>query len=195
MRHKLTHSTIQQVRFPDDWFPFGGCGIYRPAAAAVHIFGDDAPTWQGAMLIYLWRRFGLPVNAWDGEKDLVNYWLTTPDPAILLCADPGVCPWTSFGFGLCPDLYADVDAAWLQWKQAEQATPWSQHVLAQRIDYAITAAMCELQRPVLINSNALTIAGPLVDTAPESRWDFASVSPLAGVGCTCGCRMSAGEAE
>lgn len=54
----------------------------------------------GSLFAYCFRRFGYPERGWDGRKDLVQYFLTTPHPELFLGVRPyvGGTPTISLSF-------------------------------------------------------------------------------------------------
>ncbi len=52
------------------------------------VIGDNID--YGRLFAYLFRRFGYPNQGWDGYKQLVTYYLTTPHPDLLLQITPYV---------------------------------------------------------------------------------------------------------
>lgn len=50
------------------------------------IFGDHLD--YGSLFAYLFRRFGYPNVGWDDYKQLVQYYLSTPDPDMVLSVTP-----------------------------------------------------------------------------------------------------------
>ena len=58
----------------------------------------------GGVFIYLFRRFGYPRIGWDGRKELVQYYLTTPMEGVLLSVRPNVTGGGTFGYMLRIDL-------------------------------------------------------------------------------------------
>ena len=44
----------------------------------------------GRLFAYCFRRFGYPERGWDGYKELVRYYLSTPNQNLILCIEPSV---------------------------------------------------------------------------------------------------------
>ena len=58
-------------------------GIHLPEG-----FYGSAKMGYGALFAYLFRRFGYPDTGWDDDKQLVKYYLATPEPDMVLAAHP-----------------------------------------------------------------------------------------------------------
>ena len=63
----------------------------------------------GDIFIYLFRRFGYPRIGWDGRKELVQYYLTTPMDGVLLSVRPNVPGGGIFGYMLRIDLDVECE--------------------------------------------------------------------------------------
>lgn len=57
------------------------------------VLGERIP--YGNLLAYCFRRFGYPNVAWDGDKDLAAYMLTTPREDLLMRVEPHVSEWSA----------------------------------------------------------------------------------------------------
>lgn len=57
-------------------------GVLWPETLANEVFGRHLNS--GQVFLYLFRRFGYPVYGWDGYKEVVQYFLTTPMRGVYL---------------------------------------------------------------------------------------------------------------
>lgn len=84
----------------------------------------------GHLLAYCFRRFGYPARGWDGDKELVTYYLTTPHPGMVLKVAPSVSNVTdlSLCFMVKAELNRELDAYALQERNAwrERARDWAE---------------------------------------------------------------------
>lgn len=91
------------------------------------IVGDEVD--PGQLFAYLFRRFGYPELSWDGQKDLVVYYLTTPHPDLTLAVRPSLSGAAHFSFMYLAtehkrkEIYAYEKRPITQWWQ--RAYDWS----------------------------------------------------------------------
>lgn len=180
---KKLYPTITQASDIVGWGICGSDMVYDPHDKARDIFGEPDRDCRGDQFLYLFRRFGYPMFGWDDYKSLVSYYLTTPDPQVVLWCKPYSSPWLSFGYGIHPELSETAERAELEWRRTEpRLLTWQEQPVYQRIDRAIRAAMNELFRPVPIRDTLYNILGRVRDDSPYARWKRAEFSPQAGYG-------------
>ena len=90
----------QVTAFETDYHGAMG-GIFDLSDDVKKIVGDLV---AGDAFIYLFRRFGYPRFGWDGLKDLVRYYVTTPMEGVLLTIKPNVTGGGTFGYMLREDI-------------------------------------------------------------------------------------------
>ena len=172
------HPTMTQVKDIVGWDICGGSSVYDPDDAAREILGKPERDVRGDQVMYLFRRFGYPIHGWDDYKSITGYFLTTPDPDIILWCKPYSSPDLSFGFGISADLAQDAYRAAMTARGAR----WKSHSIYQRIDRAIRAAIHELLRPVYIRGVDYDILGRPRNDSPAINWERAEYSSQAGYG-------------
>lgn len=174
------HPTMAQARDLARWSICGSSSIYDPRDAVRAVFSveeEDGDDVRGAQFMYLFRRFGYPIYGWDDHKDIVSYYLTTPDPDVILWCKPYCTPDLSFGYGVSPALDKEaMQAVSANWRTFDK------HPIHQRIDRAIRAALTELWRPVYVRDVPYNIIGRVYDDLPHGDLDAAEPSPQAGYG-------------
>lgn len=155
----------------------------RPGTIAAEFFGEP-PNFAATSFLYLFRRFGYPVQNWDGEKGLVDYFLSTPDPDIILWCKPASQPQRSFGIGYRKDIDYRLHWMWLQApeNEAEAAEERRHHPIHQRIENAYRVALTELLRPVYVRDMPYTILGHVSCGSVLLDLPEAAVSAQAGYG-------------
>lgn len=70
------------------------------------VCGDEVD--YGALFAYCFRRFGYPERGWDGDKQLVGYYLTTPHPGMVLRVTPSLGNQSTLSLG----FLVEWDAHW-----------------------------------------------------------------------------------
>lgn len=180
----MTFPGITQFATPYEWNVCGSDMVFSPKRTALKVFGahDYSPptvkdNTTGAQFAYLFRRFGYPISGWDDHKSLVAYYLTTPDPDIILWCNPSSRVQYSFGYGKSDEFTGKAQRAEMKARGGE----WELHPIYLRIETAIVAALNELLRPIYVRDTAYNILGSMSDEA-AAKWDAASYSPQAGYG-------------
>lgn len=173
---------MAQVPIHPDWAFRQSDAICRVGALAATVLATPRADYRGAMLAYLFRRFGYPINGWDGQKSLVWYFLTTPDPAVLLWVDPAAAVHLSFGYGTAGPLSQEIQAALLLQTTDLPGSAAAQQALARRVARALRPRLRDLLRPVTIRSTAINILGGVPDDSPWARRAGAEPSHQAGYG-------------
>jgi hypothetical protein len=184
MPGRKTHPTIAQVLDLSDWDICGGGPIYSGSDAAEVVFPDLSDA-RADQFMYLFRRFGYPIHGGDPHKSLVDYFLTTPDPDVILWCKPASSLRWSFGVGISPSFYPEAYGAnrrWMMQRGNRRPERWEDHPVCQRVHGAMCAAMTELLRPVRIRDVAYNILGRVEDGTPYTRWHAAERSHQAGYG-------------
>lgn len=177
-----TYLKIRQVQDIDNWDICGSSMVYSPREAARDTFGAPDYDTRGNQVMYLFRRFGYPIHGWDDHKSIMDFFLTTPDPDIILWCKPYGIPDMSFGFGISLALSKAAEAAEFAWRCTTPRTEeWKSTPFYQRIDRAIRSAMHELLRPVYIRDTDYNLLGRVKEDAPAFR-KAAEHSPQAGYG-------------
>lgn len=177
---------MTQFATPYDWDVCGSDMVFRPQMAAEQAFGVDtgftlplsSQNTTGAQFAYLFRRFGYPISGWDDYKELVSYFLTTPEPDVILWCKPSSHLRYSFGYGKSLELSDKTMRLEMEFRGVE----WKAHPIRKRIESAITAAMTELLRPVFVRDVPYNIVGRVPDESPYVTWERAKYSPQAGFG-------------
>lgn len=185
MPGRKTHPEIAQVRDLAGWDICGGGPVYSGSDGAEVVFpdGDDGDM-RAVQFMYLYRRFGYQIHGGDPHKSLADYFLSTPDPDVVLWCKPGSSLRWSFGVGISPALAEQAYIAKMQWRRSKNRNPeqWEDHPIYVRIHTAICAAMTELLRPVYIRDVDYNILGRVPGDAPYGRWNAAEHSPQSGYG-------------
>lgn len=185
MPGRNTHPDIAQVYDLSGWDICGGGPIYSGSDAAEVVFPDLQEDMRAVQFLYLFRRFGYPIHGGDSYKSLVDYFLSTPDPEVVLWCKPGSSLRWSFGVGISPAFSVvayDANRQWMMQRASRKPERWEDHLVCKRVHKAMCAAMTELLRPVLVRDVAYNILGRIKDGDPCGRWRFAEYSPQAGYG-------------
>lgn len=109
--------------------------VFLSDPIVAQVFGDEVD--YGKLFAYCFRRFGYPNKGWDGYKQLVSYYLTTPHPDMVLEITPYVGDTASLSLRfLVPreahfaiEMYARRDReAWelrsLDWAEQQGLPAW-----------------------------------------------------------------------
>lgn len=121
--------------------------IFSPGdLAAQHL--SAGPEFLATAFVYLYRRFGPPMSAYDRDKEITAYLLTTPEPDVLLWCLPGTDVRTSFGLGVRNDQMGPIHVL------CDQSDEGVGRIIA-----ALTASIQELMEPVLVRDVAMTVCG------------------------------------
>lgn len=177
------HPSMTQFAGHFEWDVCGSDMVFGPRTVARRVFSEDeglplvVSNKTGAQFAYLFRRFGYPISGWDDYKSLVSYYLTTPDPDIILWCNPSSRISTSFGYGKSPVLAEKAERT----ERSMRGGDWPKHLIYRRFEEALAAAMHELLRPVYVRDTAYNILGSMTDE-DAAKWDRAERSPQAGYG-------------
>lgn len=177
-RHK-----VAQAADLADWSICKSSMVFSGGDVAERVLGDTDRNIYGDMVLYLFRRFGYPIHGWDDHKSVISYFLTTPDPEVIVWANPGSRPRLAFGYGLSPAL--DEQSMWaeLGWRRKEpRVGEWEDTDLYKRIALAVEYTLRDLLRPVAARDSLFTILGPYRSTDNREALDIAERSPQAGYG-------------
>lgn len=65
----------------------------------------------GTLFAYLFRRFGYPNHGWDDYKELTNYYLSTPEPDMVMCVRPyvGDVSYLMFSFYVPKEVFEAIN--------------------------------------------------------------------------------------
>ena len=141
---------------------------YDTIEAADLVYPPCADNTQAAQFLYLFRRFGYPKYGSDPHKDIAVYWLTTPDPHIIMSCCPRASIHWSFGYAVSPLLRTYLNE--------------TRNDIQPRVHRACCAAMRELLRPVFIRDAPYNILGFVPPDSVWLRWKHAVRSTQAGYG-------------
>lgn len=162
--------TVAQAPGAGHWWSMKGDGFLDPGDLAEKLLTPAPEDCMGAMMAYLWRRFGYPVHGRDDYKSLVNYTLTTPDPEVIVWCDPASRIALSFGYGYTDAMARQiraVEASAPRMGDYDRHVAWLQTTpLYQRIACAVEYTLKDLLRPVFVRDVALNILGPVRDDSP-----------------------------
>lgn len=93
----------EQQAFPRDAdYHVAKGGLFDLTEAVQEILGDEPQL--GAVFMYLFRRFGYPKFGWDADKQLVQYFITTPMDGVMLVVEPDVTGGGTFRYSLRKDI-------------------------------------------------------------------------------------------
>lgn len=180
----MEHPTMTQAVLEGSWDICGSSMICSPDSIARKVFSseDIDLDYSGEMTMYLFRRFGYPRYGWDSHKDVISYFLTTPDPDVMLWCKPSSGLWLSFGFGLRKAFARIAYRAEMTWRmRSPRVGEWEETDTYKRIETALHAAISELMRPVYVRDVDYNLLGRVTDEYPE--WQkSAEHSPQAGYG-------------
>jgi hypothetical protein len=121
----------------------------------------------GAALAYLWRRFGPPVNGWDGFKELTLYVLTTKMKGVFLTCNCYVdSPHIAFGFGFSEEIYCKIVSPYDPEKPSipdcnKRREQWPEYL--KEIWAILLDAVKELKRPTNVRDWYIDIEGYVKD--------------------------------
>jgi hypothetical protein len=118
----------------------------------------------GPLFVYMFRRFGVSEWGSDPYKDIACWYLTTPDPHVVLWVKPCVLGAKySFGYGVAGDTYDNGR------DDAQVAA----------VNQALRAAVRDLLVPTNVRDTCINAAGRVAD---EDVTDSVPYFPLAGIG-------------
>jgi hypothetical protein len=97
----MTKNNIKQVAELEGKYIGAMGGIFDLKEPAKKIVGNLN---TGDVFIYLFRRFGYPLQGWDKHKELVVYYLNTSMPGVVLSVQPNITRTGTFGYLLKEDI-------------------------------------------------------------------------------------------
>jgi len=114
----------------------------------------------GRLFTYMYRRFGWPEYGSDPYKEIANWFITTPDPAVVLLVTPKPSGARySFSHGLNGDVFTD----------------WRSDELRERAIKALGATVLDLLTPTNVRDAYFNAMGrvpeeEVTETVPYCRW-------------------------
>jgi hypothetical protein len=142
-----------------------GGGTFDPGEIAQKVL----PNLRGGQLFaYLFRRFGYPSWAWDDDKDLTHYCLTTPLEDVFLTVRPCMdgdypdgydCTELMFGYCIERSIEEEYRAFYMQRKLDE----WETSPRYVTCIGAFEAALRDLLRPVYVRDVPINCYGRIMD--------------------------------
>jgi hypothetical protein len=108
----------------------GGDDIVEGHDLAIEVWGEEACSDRNGgakAFAYLWRRFGPPWHGSDNYKDLVAYYLTTPDPDVFLWLHPnGSGLKYAVGYIANVKIRDEMDAPIIKWEKDFENWWWKE---------------------------------------------------------------------
>ncbi len=180
----MTKRFIAQVAVldSDKKYTAAGAGTFDPGNIAQKVL----PNIKGGQLFaYLFRRFGYPSWAWDSDKELTHYCLTTPLEDVFLTVCPAMggdysggydCTELMFGYCIERSIEEEYHTLYRQRKLDE----WETSPRYTACVKALKAALRDLLRPVYVRDVPINCYGRVMD---ESFKGFpAEVEPYHAAG-------------
>ncbi len=171
--NEVTFFQTSQLRQPIAGWSGAVGGLFYPNSWAAELLGEVVP---GATLVYLFCRFGYPIYGWDGDKKVVEYILTTPDPEVALTILIKATL-VDFGYLLSRDAgRACSHERWERHVDIRNAPPPGTRM--REVWLALRATIADLLRPVPVRDVLLDIRG----RADDAELEYVEPSGMAGYG-------------
>ncbi len=140
---------------PDSKWRGAMSGFMDPGAFAGEIGNPE----YGPLFAYMYRRFGVPEFGSDNHKEIANWYITTPDEAVMLCVSPRPSGGRySFGYMINTAVY----------HEGRGRQTWAKG------NAAIKRAMKDLLAPVYVRDVPINAVGRMEDDVegecPCFRW-------------------------
>ena len=121
----------------------------------------------GRLFAYMYRRFGVPECGSDDYKEIANWYLATPDAAVLLVVSPRpLGAQYSFSHGLNTEVFTD----------------WREQELRDRAINALRVTVRDLLVPTNVRDTYINAMGPVAETVTKEVQEAVAYSPHAGLG-------------